>query len=162
MSGSRESLLGRSRALESNPNAVLACSGWRIVDETGVQSRDVGIFLTQRCEKRGLAAKLLARTMIAKPCVTARTAALSRVGPFDPGLPVGADQDMWIRLARSPARWSSFPRSSPSCMRPPAALTKIYAGKTDRYVLPMIERHIDQQRQHKLSRLEIREICALR
>ena len=39
-----EKLVRQIAVMESNPNAVLACSGWRIFDETGNQSRDVGIF----------------------------------------------------------------------------------------------------------------------
>ena len=37
------------------------------------------------------------------------------------------------------------------------SLTKVYADKIDRYMLPMIGRHVDAQR-HRLSRREIREI----
>ena len=152
-------LVRQIAVLESNPNSVLACSGWRIVDETGVQSRDVGIF-SLSVARSEVWRQLLARTMIAKPCVTARTAALSRVGLFDPGLPVGADQDMWIRLAIT-GEVEFVPEILTVVHETAGSLTKIYAGKTDRYVLPMIERHIDQQR-HRLSRLEIREIRALR
>ena len=41
------------------------------------------------------------------------------------------------------------------------SLTKVYADKIDKYMLPMIQRHIDQQR-HRLSSQEIKHILCVR
>jgi hypothetical protein len=43
----------------------------------------------------------------------------------------------------------------------PESLTKVYADKADRYVLPMIKRHLGEQ-QYRLSRNEVRGILGAR
>ena len=92
--------------------------------------------------------------------MTARATALRTAGPFDPGLAVGADQDMWIRLALT-GEVEFVPEVLTVVHETAGSLTKVYADRIDRYVLPMIERHIDRQRP-RLSQGEIREIRALR
>jgi glycosyltransferase involved in cell wall biosynthesis len=154
-----EKLARQAAALERNPNAVLACSGCRFVDATGSQSRDAGIFALSVAPSE-VWRLLLAQTLIAKPCVTARAKALSAVGPFDTGLAVGADQDMWIRLAAT-GEVEFVPEILTVVHDTAGSLTKVYADKIDRYVLPMIRRHIEQQR-HRLSRREIRAILGVR
>ena len=99
---------------------------------------------------------LLARTLIAKPCVLARASALRLAGPFDTTMAVGADQDMWIRLALV-GSVIFVPEILTISYDTAGSLTKVYADKIDRYMLPMIRRHVDAQR-HRLSHREIRNI----
>src|SRR6185437_13106675 len=75
-------------------------------------------------------------------------------------LPVAEDQDMWIRLALI-GDVEFVPESLTIVHDVPRSLTKVYARKVDKYVLPMIQRHIRDQRQH-LSAAEIREIKGAR
>ncbi len=154
-----EKLARQVAVLEKNKDAVLAASGCRFVYGQGQPSRDAGIFapMTGSTEVWRL---LLARTMIAKPCVVARTATLRAVGPFDTGLAVGADQDMWIRLALAGAI-EFVPEILTIVHDTAGSLTKVYADRIDRYVLPMIRRHVEQQK-HRLSRREIRAILGER
>lgn len=145
-------------ALADRPDLVLACSGCRFVDPQG-RTRDDGIVqLDVRPDE--VWRLLLARTLIAKPCVVARAEALRAVGPFDLSLAIGADQDMWIRLAVT-GGIEFVPEILTLVHDTAGSLTKVYADKIDQYVLPMIRRHIDQQR-HRLSRREIREILGER
>lgn len=146
-------------ALEKNPAAVLACSGCRFVDGEGRLMRDAGIH-SPSVPAYEVWRLLLARTMIAKPCVVARATALRAVGPFDTGLAVGADQDMWIRLAVT-GGVEFVPAILTIVHDTAGSLTKVYADKVDRYVLPMINRHIEQQH-HRLSRREVGEILGER
>jgi hypothetical protein len=103
---------------------------------------------------------MLAATCVAKPCVVARTAVLREVGPFDTTIPIGADQDMWIRLAR--AGEVEFVREHLTRIHDTAgSLTKVYRSRTHEFVLPMIRRHIETCRRD-LSEDEIRRILAER
>jgi glycosyltransferase involved in cell wall biosynthesis len=154
-----EKLAMQVDALKRNPGAVLATCGCRFVYEQGKLSRDAGIF-TVGVAPTEVWRLLLARTMIAKPCVVTRAAALRVVGPFDTSLAVGADQDMWIRLATTGA--IEFVPAMLTIVHDTAgSLTKVYADKIDRYVLPMIQRHVEQQ-EHRLSRREVKAILGER
>jgi hypothetical protein len=103
---------------------------------------------------------LLAATFIAKPCVVARTAALRAVGPFDVDLPVAEDQNMWIRLSMT-GEVEFVPEFLTLVHDAPSSLTKVYADKVDKYVLPMIRRHITQQ-DKALSSEQIKDILGAR
>jgi glycosyltransferase involved in cell wall biosynthesis len=86
------------------------------------------------------------KTLLAYPFavtsgVIARRADILRVGGFDPSLPAGEDQDLWIRLARCGevgfvneilVRYHDMPQS----------LTKQYRAETASLTLAVVERHI--------------------
>lgn len=88
--------------------------------------------------------RLLRESAIAKPSVLARRSALEAAGPFDTALPVGEDQDMWLRLAaRAPVAYvhGLYTRVHAGA----GSLTRIAAPYRERdLLLPMIERHLEQ------------------
>lgn len=146
-------------ALRDNPAAVMASCACRFVDAQGRLLREFGM-PPPGIDAREVWRALLAASFIAKPCVVARRQALQAVGPFDTRVAVGADQDMWIRL--SLAGEVAFVREFLTIVHDTAgSLTKVYASKADKYVLPMIRRHIAAQR-HRLSDAEVKGILGTR
>lgn len=146
-------------ALAHNPKAVIATCGCRFVDADGNVFREFGM-PPPGTNKAEVWRSLLAATFIAKPCVVARMDALRKAGPFDVNLPVAEDQNMWIRLSMQ-GEVEFVPEYLTIVHESPRSLTKVYADKVDKYVLPMIQRHLDEQR-HRLSEREIREILGAR
>ena len=146
-------------ALTRNPAAAIATCGCRFVDAEGNVFREFGIppASTGKSEVWRL---LLAATFIAKPCVVARMEALRRVGPFDVELPVAEDQNMWIRLAMQ-GEVEFISEYLTIVHESPGSLTKVYADKVDKYVLPMIKGHLEEQK-NRLSQEEIRAILGAR
>lgn len=148
------------RALQCNPNAVMAVCGCRFVGQQGILIRvesDVPSYAQNRAE---VWRSLLAETLIAKPCVLTRAEALRAVGPFDTRLAVAGDQDMWIRLAMRGE--VEFVEDVLTIVHETAgSLTKAYARQSDRYLLPMVLRHVEQQR-YRLSDREVRHILGVR
>ncbi len=155
-----EKLAKQVAALERNPSAALATCGARFVDGQGRVLRDAAGIFSHNISPAEVWRLLLARTMLAKPCVVARATALRAVGLFNTGLLVGADQDMWIRLAIA-GEIEFVPETLTVVHDTAGSLTKVYADRIDQFVLPMIRRHIDRQR-HSLSRREIRAILGER
>jgi len=145
--------------LDSSPDVVMVASGCRFVSGSGEVGSDAGIFAFD-VPPGEIWRLLLAATLIAKPCVMARTATLRTVGLFDTSLAVGEDQDMWIRLALA-GGVAFVPEILTLVHDTAGSLTKLHADKADRYVLPMIRRHIEEQR-HRLSRREVRGILGAR
>jgi glycosyltransferase involved in cell wall biosynthesis len=146
-------------ALQSNPRAVMATCGCRFVDGDGNVFREFGM-PPPGIDKSEVWRSLLAATFIAKPCVVARTAALRAVGPFDIDLPVAEDQNMWIRLSMT-GEVEFVPEYLTLVHDAPRSLTKVYADKVDKYVLPMIRRHISQQ-DARLSSEQVKAILRAR
>jgi glycosyltransferase involved in cell wall biosynthesis len=146
-------------ALQNNPRATMATCGCHFVDGSGELRLEFGM-PPPDFTKNEIWRSLLAATCIAKPCVTARASALRAVGPFDTSLMVAADQDMWIRLAMNGE--VEFVREYLTVAHDtPGSLTKVYARKSDRFVLSMIARHLERRRR-ELSRNEIRRILGRR
>lgn len=145
--------------LQRNAKAVMVSCGCRFVDAGGQVFREFGM-PPRGIAKADIWRELLAATFIAKPCVVARANALRAVGPFDVNLPVGEDQDMWIRLAMS-GEVEFVPEFLTLAHDAPGSLTKVYAAKADKHVLPMIRRHIERRR-NDLSRAETRRILGAR
>ena len=145
--------------LVRNPKAVMATCGCHFVDGKGNVFREFGM-PPPGIDKAEVWRALLAATFIAKPCVVARTAALRAVGPFDVDLPVAEDQNMWIRLSMT-GEVEFVPEFLTLVHDAPSSLTKVYADKVDKYVLPMIRRHITQQ-DKALSSEQIKDILGAR
>ncbi len=146
-------------ALQANPNAVMATCACRYYDAQGNMFREWGMPMPG-LSKSEVWRALLVATFIAKPCVVARTEALRAVGPFDTTLAVAADQDMWIRLSMTGE--VEFVHEFLTTVHDTAgSLTKVYADKVDKFVLPMIRRHIDEQR-HRLTDEQVKEILGAR
>lgn len=108
----------------------------------------------------GIWRNLLAANFIATPTVMASRAHLVAAGGFDPGLKVGEDQDMWIRLA---LRGSvDFIDESLVCvhMRPNNLSGSGFHDQLF-FTLPMIWRHL-RALKPRLTEDETRAICAER
>jgi glycosyltransferase involved in cell wall biosynthesis len=145
--------------LRENPRATMVNCGHNRVDQSGDVAPDWGT-PPPGLGKADLWRGLLAATYITKPCVVARASALREVGPFDTSLRIGADQDMWIRLAMA-GEVEFIPDLLTVTHDTPGSLTKVYAAQTDQYVLTMVRRHIERRR-HDLSNGEIRHILGAR
>lgn len=102
---------------------------------------------------------LLARNFVATPTVMAPRPLLARLG-FDESLPVGEDQDMWIRLATA-GSLAYVPETLAEVHVQPASLSRYRGADLSRHVLPMVRRHVERLR-HRLSGYEIRAIVAAR
>ncbi len=103
---------------------------------------------------------LLAHTFVATPCVLARRDALLKVGGFDPNLRVAEDQDLWIRLAligEVGYLYEPLVRVHDT----PQSLTKRNCNDEMTFMLPMIFRHVAEQRA-RLSAAEYRRIVGER
>lgn len=154
-----DKLAKQVEALRNNPNAVMATCGCRFIDNQGNVFREFGM-PPPGLRKTEVWSSLLAASFIAKPCVVARTTALRAVGPFDTGLAIAADQDMWIRLSMT-GEVEFVLEYLTTVYDTAGSLTKVYADKADKYVLPMIRRHIEQQR-HRLSDAQVKEVLGAR
>ncbi|HET7879358.1 MAG TPA: glycosyltransferase family 2 protein, partial [Acetobacteraceae bacterium] len=151
-------LATQAAVLRKCPNATMVVTGCRFLDASDCVLRD-------EREAPDVPASeiwrlLLARTLIARPSVLARADALRAAGPFDTQLAVGEDQDMWIRLALL-GEVMFVPDVLTVVHETAGSLTKRHADTADRYLLPMIRHHVDQQR-HRLSRREIKVILGER
>lgn len=145
--------------LQANPQMSFVTCGGAFVHRQGRRLREFGLNPLPHAPDQVWRA-LLARTLVAKPCVVARRSALAAVGLFDSSLAVGGDQDMWIRLALV-GEVGSVPEILVKAYDTPNSLTKKYAGRVAEFVLPMIERHIAAQREF-LSDDEVRRIMGER
>ena len=154
-----EKLARQVATLVDRPEAVAATCGCRFVDAEGHVFREFGL-PEPKFGAGQIWKSLLAATMIAKPCVVARTTVLKQAGPFDTALHVAADQDMWIRLAML-GQIVFLSEYLTIVHDTPYSLTKVYAEKIHEYVLPMIERHIAVHRD-KLSKQDVRTILGER
>ncbi|MHB1208042.1 MAG: hypothetical protein ACYCZX_20935, partial [Rhodospirillaceae bacterium] len=95
---------------------------------------------------------LLTYPCVATPSVVVRRSALLRAGMFNPWLPVGEDQDMWIRLSLL----GEIGHLSESLVRvhsTPNSLSKISFKEQASYVLPMITAYVARN-SHRLTTRE--------
>jgi len=83
---------------ESDPDLVFVSCDSELVDETGRMCGKVDPNRRRAVGHEGWKT-LLKHSCVATPSVVVRRQALLDVGGFDPDLPVGEDQDLWIRLA---------------------------------------------------------------
>jgi glycosyltransferase involved in cell wall biosynthesis len=103
---------------------------------------------------------LLAYPCVATPSVLARRSALNATGGFNRWMPVGEDQDMWIRLGLS-GTIGHVPESFVRVHSTPNSLSKSKFREQASYVLPMIIAYVERNRQ-ALSRAEVRYILGER
>lgn len=103
---------------------------------------------------------LLARNFVSTPCVVARRSAVRSVGGFREDLPVGEDQDMWIRLALN-GEVGFIDEVLVKVHASPAGLTARHRDIEANLVLEMILGHVARLA-HRLSSKERREILRAR
>jgi glycosyltransferase involved in cell wall biosynthesis len=154
-----EKLKKQIAILESNPRLSFVTCGCLFVDGMGRPFREFGLNAPPFPPDeiwRGL----LEAPRVAKPCVVARRSTLAAVGSFNPSLAVGGDQDMWIRLALA-GEVAFLPELLVKAYEEPNSLTKRYSRRIAEFVLPMVKRHIADQRA-RLSNREVRRILGQR
>lgn len=103
---------------------------------------------------------LLRESFIAKPCVMARRDALLTMGGFNADLRVAGDQDMWIRLALA-GPVGVLREVLVHVHDTPGSLMKTYPRGALEFLLPMVMRHAEAQRQ-RLSPAEFNGIISHR
>lgn len=99
---------------------------------------------------------LLKTNFVATPTVMAPRTLLQQLGGFDEKLPLGEDQDMWIRLALS-GRLAYVPERLVRVHVQPKSLSAFRPSDQSLHTLPMIEAHLQALR-FRLTRGEAREI----
>ena len=103
---------------------------------------------------------LLKTNFVATPTVVAPRALLLGVGGFDESLPIGEDQDMWIRLALA-GRLAYVPEPLARVHVRLRSLSAFRPTDQSRYLLPMIERHL-RNLEDRLTAAERRDILGER
>jgi glycosyltransferase involved in cell wall biosynthesis len=103
---------------------------------------------------------LLAYPCVATPSVLARRDALTGAGGFNRWMPVGEDQDMWIRLGLT-GTIGHIPESLVRVHSTPNSLSKSRFREQASYVLPMTIAYVERNR-HALTRAEVRAILGER
>lgn len=133
--------------------------GALLIDSTGTNR---GSVYTDRRPVSGENAwrTLLAYNFIATPSVVARRDSLMAVGGFDPALPFGEDQDMWIKLSMR-GRLGYVDQPLVLVHMSPNSLSGAEINKQVRVTLPMILRHVEDRRA-ELTPAEIRSIVGER
>ncbi len=103
---------------------------------------------------------LLKQNFVATPTVMAPRSLLLHLGGFDERLPVGEDQDLWIRLALS-GTLAYVPERLVRVHVRPQSLSAFRPLDQSQHVLPMIEGHVRRLR-HRLTSEEVRGILGER
>lgn len=124
----------------------------------GPRGKDLGLVNPDRERPHGEQGwkTLLRFPSVATPCVIARRSLLQAVGGFDPGLQIGEDQDLWIKLAlRGPVHHVN--RVMARVHDRHDSLSNLNRGRAKSATLPMIFGHLERQRPH-LTKAEIADI----
>ena len=149
--------------LLADERMVFVACGARLI---GVDGQDRGPLYDSDIPQAGDEAwrGLLARNTIGTPCVVAWRHVLTELGGFNPGLPVGEDQDLWIRLSLR-GRLGYLDEPLVRVHATPRSLSgvgsQLGVRQQMQVTIPMIRRHIEQQH-GRLSRREIRHILGQR
>jgi glycosyltransferase involved in cell wall biosynthesis len=136
------------------------CSPWREVDLSGaIALQPENMLAPCPCGKQAWR-ELLARSFVLKSTVIARASHLAHTGGFDENLLIAEDQDMWIKLALIGAlKWC--PEALTVHHVTAGSLTHRHGLRQKDYVLPMIAKHVQAQREN-LSPSEVRSIFGTR
>jgi glycosyltransferase involved in cell wall biosynthesis len=146
--------LGKQAARIEPGQSMIFCAS----EEFGPDGRSLGDTFRGRavCCTADAWKVLLKTNFVATPTVMAPRALLLQLGGFDEKLPLGEDQDMWIRLALS-GRLAYAPERLVRVHVQPKSLSAFRPDDQSQYMLPMIEAHLQALR-FKLSKTEAREI----
>jgi len=130
-----------------------------LIDETG---RDHGDIYRGALPASGHEAwrTLLTYPCVATPSVLVRQSALAAAGPFNKWLPVGEDQDMWIRLSML-GEVGHVPEALVRVHSTPNSLSKANFTEQAGYVLPMVISYVARN-SAKLTRAQRRKILGER
>lgn len=154
----RPQKLEKQSALVRDGVSLVFCAS----EEFAADGRSLGDTFRGRAISTGPRAwrDLLRRNFIATPTVLAPRQLLLGLGGFNTALAVGEDQDMWIRLALE-GLLAYVPETLAEVYVQPTSLSRYGGADQSRHVLPMIRRHLKNQR-YRLSGKEIRAILAER
>lgn len=145
--------------ISTNPGMTLVSCRANLFDETG---RDTGDIYRGAVPARGQSAwrTLLSYPSIATPSVLARRAAICAVGGFNRWLPVGEDQDMWIKLGLM-GEIGYVDDTLVHVHSTPNSLSKSAMRAQADYVVPMVISHVERHGD-KLSKKEVHNILSER
>lgn len=145
--------------ISTNPGMTIVSCRANLFDENG---RDTGDIYRGATPARGSNAwrTLLAYPSIATPSVLARRSAICAVGGFNRWLPVGEDQDMWIKLGLL-GDVGYIDHTLVHVHSTPNSLSKSAMQAQADYVMPMVISYVERHRD-KLSKKEAHNILSER
>jgi len=145
--------------LQSDPRLSFVACGANSISPAGVDLGDT--YGAHRIATGSESWKcLLACNFIATPSVIVRRRHLHALGGFNETMKIGEDQDMWIRLALI-GSLGYLPENLVRVHLRADSLSSWALSDLLIYTLPMIERHLSDQR-HRLSDQEVRQILGER
>lgn len=103
---------------------------------------------------------LLIYNFLPTPTILTRTELVKKIGGFDESLAVGEDLDLWIRLGLR-GKIIVLKEILTNYYDSADSLMKRHNGQTGDIVVPMLEKHITEQK-NRLSSMEIRRIRGFR
>lgn len=141
--------------IEADPQVTLVSCNSRLLTPDGTVLKEGHV---NRPPVEGAEAwkTLLTYNFIPTPTVLTRTALVRECGGFDEAMAVGEDLDLWIRLATH-GKVAILPEILVSYYDTADSLMKRHSGHTGGIVTPMLEQHINAQRD-RLNTAEIRHI----
>ncbi len=143
-----------------DPGMSFTSTGWWTLSRSGTKTLEPSPRRHPSYPADDVWRDLLAGSFVLKSTVLARRSKIVAAGDFDTNLTVAGDQDMWIRLALlGPVGFS--PEPSIFYHVTADSLTERYDLQQADFVLPMVKKHLEQQRE-RLSAGEIRRILGRR
>lgn len=142
-------------AMEQDNAITLVTCNSQFISESGALLKE-GHVNRPPVEGRDAWKTLLMYNFIPTPTVFAYTHMVRELGGFDEKLAVGEDLDLWIKLALR-GKIVALKEILTNYYDRAGSLMKRHSEKTLDIVVPMLERHLTEQRDN-LSRAEIREI----
>jgi glycosyltransferase involved in cell wall biosynthesis len=145
--------------ITAHPDMSLISCRATLIDERGNENGDIYRGAPPAMGREAWRT-LLTYPCVATPSVVVRRAALLAAGAFNRWLPVGEDQDMWIRLSLR-GEVGHVPESLVRVHSTPNSLSKINFTAQAGYVLPMITAYTARNR-HRLTTAEKNKILGER
>ncbi|MES2152624.1 MAG: glycosyltransferase [Pseudomonadota bacterium] len=141
--------------MDGDPTLTLISCNSKMVSADGVVLK-VGHLNRRPVEGLDAWKTLLVYNFLPTPTVLTRTELVKQIGGFDETLAVGEDLDLWIKLGLR-GRIAVLSDTLINYYDMAGSLMKRHRGQTQRIVLPMLERHLIDQRD-RLTGRELRRI----
>lgn len=146
-------------AMASDDKVTLVSCNSQLVTEAGTPIK-VGHLNRPPIEGDDAWKTLLIYNFLPTPTILTRTQIVKEIGGFDETLAVGEDLDLWIRLGLR-GKIIVLKEILTNYYDRAGSLMKRHNGQTGDIVVPMLERHITEQK-NRLSGMEIRRIRGCR